>query len=81
MHSGDIRVGLLRGRIRNPRNLKPSRYHPSFEDALGIASNDDLAYAMTFLIKNSASKRTYREERMKMIANKMMVRLNEVATK
>jgi hypothetical protein len=62
-----IRYFLLKGRLHPP--YAPSV--PTFADALAEANSDDLAWALSILVKQSDKKRPFQQDRKKAIADKM----------
>jgi hypothetical protein len=80
-----VRLGLIKGRIRNVD--KPQAPNPkamAFRDALEQASIEELSWALNLLISHPTTKnssgRTYREYRMKAIADRMTEILHKLAT-
>lgn len=67
---GEIRDGLLKGRIRD-NGQSPSAWHMKFDDALAVATLDDLLYAANLMIGHPHVRRSYRERRITMIATKL----------
>lgn len=72
-----VRLGLIKGRIRNPDKPQvPNPQAMAFRDALEQASIDELRWALNLIISHPATKsssgRTYREYRMKAIADRLL---------
>lgn len=58
-----IRAGLIKGRIRTVGVLQPSIIIPPFLDALAEATQDDLVWALRFLVRSRAKDLTWRAQR------------------
>lgn len=68
--SGDIRDGLLKGRIR-ASSRPPSRWYMAFGDALAAATMDDLLHAARRLTDKGSAPPSYREQRITRIAQRL----------
>jgi hypothetical protein len=70
-----VRGGLLKGRIRMKGVLEPNTLRPTFDEALQMATTDDLMWALELLITHPNAKRTWCDHRIKHIDK----RLREIA--
>lgn len=60
-----VRAGLLQGRVQMGGEFSTLR--PVFEEALQMATTDDLMWALNLLIKHPNARRTWRDYRIKHI--------------
>lgn len=66
-----IRAGLIKGRIRTKGVLEPSIIVPPFLDALAEAEQDDLLWALRFVVRSRAKDLTWRKRRIREVDEKL----------
>lgn len=71
MDTKRIRDGLVWGRIRTKGVLEPSIIIPPFLDALAEATQDDLLWALRFLVRSRAKDLTWRARRINEVDSKL----------